>query len=238
MNEDLPDPDDFDGVVRLFPLPGLVFFPHTVQALHIFEPRYRQMTADALAGDKMIALVLLGDDWEEDYDHRPGIARVACLGKVVAEHLLPDGRYNLLLRGVARVRVVEELTTDRLYRQARVEIIPDEVPDDVAELMRLRALLSEKMSPRFKDETVRAKVADLFKGELPLGNICDMLAFALPLTPRRKQELLETACVPTRARKLLAAFLEMIAAKPVDAEIDGEAEAKIAKVFPPEFSAN
>jgi len=238
MNDDLPDFDDFDGTARLFPLPGLVCFPHTVQAMHIFEPRYRQMAADALAGDKFIAIVLLGDDWEADYDHRPGIARVACLGRVVAEHLLPDGRYNLLLRGVARVRIVEELHTDRLYRQARVEVIADDVPADIAELMRLRTLLAEKMVPRFKDAAVRAKVTDLFKGELPLGNICDMLAFALPLTPRRKQDMLETACVLTRARTLLAAFLDMVAAKPADEEIDAEVEEKVTRVFPPEFSPN
>ncbi|WP_052640084.1 LON peptidase substrate-binding domain-containing protein [Zavarzinella formosa] len=232
MHADLPDPDQFDGVARLFPLPGLVFFPHTVQALHIFEPRYRQMAADTLATDKFIALVMLGDDWEEKYDHKPTIRPVACLGRVVADQLLPDGRYNLLLRGVSRVRIIEELDTDKLYRAARVEILPDNVPEDVTELMRLRTMLSEKMIPRFKDETVRTQVLALFKGELPLGHLCDVLAFALPMPPQQKQELLETTCVMTRARLLLAGFHGMVGEQlPVTPTPSG-------RKFPPDFSDN
>src|SRR6516162_10197371 len=120
MNDDLAALHDFHGVARLFPLPGLVFFPHAVQPLHIFEPRYRQMAADALAGDRLIALVLLQPGWEEHYDDTPAVHAVACLGRVAVEQLLPDGRYNLVLRGLARVRIVEELTTDKRYRMARV----------------------------------------------------------------------------------------------------------------------
>src|SRR5215510_11390422 len=92
----------FTGTARLFPLPNLVFFPHVMQPLHIFEPRYRQMTADALAGDRLIALVLPTPGWEADYAGRPAIHPVVCLGQVVTEQRLEDGRYNLLLRGLTR----------------------------------------------------------------------------------------------------------------------------------------
>lgn len=232
MQEHLPDSDDFDGVVRLFPLPGLVFFPHSVQPLHIFEPRYRQMTADALAGDRLVSLVMLNDvNWDENYDGKPAIARVACLGKVIAEQMLPDGRYNLLLRGLCRVRIIEELSSDKLYRLARVEILKDEVPEDVAELMRLRNLLSEKMIPRFRDEQVRNQVRDLFKGELPLGHLCDVLSFALPMPQRLKQDLLETTSVVTRALMLLAGFHDILDSHPGDAPPPD-------RKFPPEFSSN
>jgi Lon protease-like protein len=88
MNSDLSALAHFDGVARLFPLPNLVQFPHVVQPLHIFEARYRQMTADALAGDRFLAMVLLRPGWETDYEGRPPIYSVACLGKIVADHRL------------------------------------------------------------------------------------------------------------------------------------------------------
>src|SRR6185436_15395049 len=97
----------FSGVVRLFPLPNLVLYPHVMQPLHIFESRYREMLEDALAGDKLITMAVLEPGWETDYDSRPPISTHACLGKVVAHHRLPDGRYNVLLMGLHRVEIVK-----------------------------------------------------------------------------------------------------------------------------------
>src|SRR5205823_14060123 len=102
MNDDEQALADFTGVARLFPLPNLVLFPHVVQPLHIFEPRYKQMMADALATDRLVAPVLLRPGWEDQYEDRPPIHPVACLGRVVAEQQLPDGRYNLLVRCLSR----------------------------------------------------------------------------------------------------------------------------------------
>ena len=85
----------FSGVVRLFPLPNLVLYPHVMQPLHIFEGRYREMLDDALADDKLITMAVLEPGWEPDYDSRPPISPYACLGKVVTHHKLPDGRSNL-----------------------------------------------------------------------------------------------------------------------------------------------
>src|SRR5262245_15464455 len=94
--------NEFSGHVRLFPLPNLVLFPNVVQPLHIFEPRYREMTADALAGDRLIAIVLLQEGADESSNQAP-IHSVACLGRIIADQAMSDGRYNLLLRGVRRV---------------------------------------------------------------------------------------------------------------------------------------
>jgi Lon protease-like protein len=231
MNEDQTALQEFAGMARLFPLPGLVLFPHAVQPLHIFEPRYRQMTADALAGDKLIAIVLLRSGWEEQYDQRPPIHPVACLGRIVADHVLPDGRYNLMLRGLARIRVLDEPPTKKLYRLARVEVLAEFVPDDVDELMSLRAALADLILPRVTTDSIREQIQALFLGEVPLGQICDLLAFALPLAPEAKQELLEIKDVPARARQLMEAFQAVVggAAKPVDGP---------GKRFPPDFSAN
>src|SRR3954470_6986505 len=87
----------FGGTVRLFPLPNLVLFPHVIQPLHVFEPRYRQLMADALADDRLMALALPRPGEEEDYHKRPPIHRVVCVGQIDQEDKLPDGRYNLLL---------------------------------------------------------------------------------------------------------------------------------------------
>src|SRR5262245_36661305 len=114
----------FSGIARLFPLPNVVLFPHVVQPLHIFEPRYREMTADALADDRLIAPVLLRPGWEADYEGRPAVHPILCLGRIVAEQRTPDGRYNLLLRGLSRGRIIEETASEKLYRSARVELLP------------------------------------------------------------------------------------------------------------------
>src|SRR3954471_21363862 len=96
------------GVIRLFPLPNLVLFPGAMQPLHIFEPRYRQMTVDALAGDRLIGMALPRPGWENDYVGKPAIHPVVCVGRILAEQRLADGRFNILLRGLRRARVVEE----------------------------------------------------------------------------------------------------------------------------------
>src|SRR5437660_754635 len=109
LHEDAADLQNFSGTARLFPLPNLVLFPALVQGLHIFEPRYRQMTADALAGDRLIALALLRPGWEAHYAGKPDLYTVACLGKIVGDEQLADGRYNLQVRGLRRVRIVREI---------------------------------------------------------------------------------------------------------------------------------
>src|SRR5262245_11236036 len=232
MNEDQAALNDFNGQARLFPLPGLVFFPHAVQPLHIFEPRYRQLAADALAGDKLIALVLLKPGWEETYDNRPTVHSVACLGRVIGDHLLPDGRYNLILRGIARVRIIDETPTDKLFRTARVEVLNDTGSDDVEELMTLRTALADLILPRVIAGPSRDQLRELFQSELPLRHLCDVLTFALPLPPEAKQELLETLSVADRARELMEAFRAV-----VDGGVHSVA-AGLARRFPPEFSNN
>src|SRR5438876_12325122 len=106
MSYNLTVPSSFDGSVRLFPLPNLVLFPQAMEPLHIFEPRYRQMTADALATDRLIAMVLLKSGPEEEGEERPALHSVACLGKIVADQRLEDGRYNILLDGFSRLRIL------------------------------------------------------------------------------------------------------------------------------------
>jgi len=232
MNEDQEALAGFNGIARLFPLPGLVLFPHAVQPLHIFEARYREMTAEALQTDRLIALVLLKSGWEDQYDQRPSVHPVACLGRIIADQPMPDGRYNLMLRGLARIRIVSELPVQKSFRLAQTEIIADVTSDDVEELMTLRTGLADMILPRITNGPVREQVQALFHGELPLGQVCDLLTFALPLPPEGKQNLLEIANVPDRARALMETFLAIVSgeSKPISSTPG--------KRFPPDFSAN
>src|SRR5438874_2690851 len=198
MNDDQQALANFPGTARLFPLPNLVLFPHVVQPLHVFEPRYRQMTADALADDRLIAMALLQPGWEDAGDKSPALYPVACLGRVVADQLLPDGRYNLLLRGLSRARVVEEVASGKLYRAAKVELLTDVAPP-MAEAKKLRHRLSEIVLPRFAATgPALEQLRELFQGELPLGALCDILSFALPVSLDYKQALLEQTDVAQR----------------------------------------
>ncbi len=218
MTDDQGAIDQFSGLARLFPLPNLVFFPQVVQGLHIFEPRYRQMTADALTGDQLVVLVLPQEDEPDD------LAPVGCLGRIVHHERLPGGQYNLRLRGLARVRLVEELETDKLYRTARVTVIRDQSPA-VGESAGLRKLLGAAVLPRFESSgPAHQHLAELFDGEMPLGQLCDVLAYALPLPVELKQELLADARIAERAERLTAALVRP--------------NLPAGRRFPPDFSPN
>ena len=98
---DLSLPDGFANIVRLFPLPNVVLFPGVVQALHLFEPRYRVLMDDALAADELITMAYLKPDSvpTEAVDGQPEISKIVCVGKILSHTLLDDGRYNVFLVG-------------------------------------------------------------------------------------------------------------------------------------------
>src|SRR5262249_33971746 len=104
----------------------VVLFPHAIMPLHIFEPRYRAMVRDVLAGDHMLSVVRLRPGFEKDYDGRPPVFDIAGMGEVVQSQALPDGRFNLLLRGIARVRIERELPPELPYRLVAARALHDE----------------------------------------------------------------------------------------------------------------
>ena len=97
--------------IPIFPLPNVVLFPNVFLPLHIFEPRYREMVADALAGDRIIGMVLLRPGWEADYDGRPPVYPIGCAGVITNAERLADGRYNIVLQGLEKFRILDEKTT-------------------------------------------------------------------------------------------------------------------------------
>jgi Lon protease-like protein len=217
---------EFTGQARLFPLPNLVFFPQVMQPLHIFEPRYREMTADALDGDRLIAMVLPRPGWEKAYAGNPPIHSVACLGRILAEHKLEDGRFNILLRGLARIRIIEEIPSAKLYRLARCEALEEEPIAGEARARHWRTTLADK-APRWlpAKSDVAGQLDKLLASDLSLGALCDILAFAMPVDAEFKQTLLAELRVEARLQ-LLHDFLESAQAL------------KSQRHFPPEFSVN
>jgi Lon protease-like protein len=114
---------DGEFLLPLFPLPDLVFFPSTRLPLHVFEPRYRKMVSDALEADQRFGIVLLRPGWQADYQGAPPVHRFGTLGTIEQAVTLDDGRYNLLVRGDVRFRIVDEVLRDP-YRTARVIVQP------------------------------------------------------------------------------------------------------------------
>ena len=117
----------------MFPLPGVVLLPHALLPLHIFEERYRAMTRDILKGPRLLAVSLIAPG-EAETTGRPAVRRVAGVGEVMMAHELLDGRFNLVVRGRARIRIDEELPTKRPYREVAATLLPDLPIGDAAEL--------------------------------------------------------------------------------------------------------
>ena len=116
----LPAGEILPRTIPIFPLQDVMLFPNLPRPLHIFEPRYRAMVADALKGDRIIGMVLLRPGYEADYEGRPPVYPIGCAGVITDVEQLPDGRYAILLRGLVKFRVISE-DRSRAYRLARVE---------------------------------------------------------------------------------------------------------------------
>ena len=147
----------FGRPMPLFPLDEVALLPNAVVPLHIFEPRYQQMVGEALDGAGQIAMATFeGDRWKQEYHGRPPLKPAVCVAQIVQHEKLPDGRYNILLQGVCRAKIEQELDadSDRLYRAATLTPI-DAPEDDERELPdvreRLRDALRSAPLTRFVD---------------------------------------------------------------------------------------
>lgn len=201
------DPDAFSGVARLFPLPEVVSFPHVVTPLHVFEERYRSLTADALGADGLITMAVLKPGWESEYAGRPPLWPVACLGKIVSHHTDQEGRHNLLLLGLRRVRLLEEISPVVQFRRSRVELI-EEVSEEHAsdELRRkLISLLDGRLAPGNAAEELRRALTETAS----LGAVADLAAHSLPLTSDLKLKLLSEPDPAARTRLILQAAQDL-----------------------------
>ena len=234
--------EDFDGVVRLFPLPNLVLFPHVIQALHIFEPRYCEMLTEALESDHLITMALLVPGWESQLQGKPNLGNTVCIGRIISHTPTDDGHHNILMAGLQRARILEELEVNTSFRQAKVELIADYVPDDFQESAEehRKTLLGVFRSMIPQDAANSKTFADLLTQQLPLGILTDIIAYAVNLPVTIKQLLLGEANVKIRFQTLmeqLEPLLENVAFVDKEARSPGNAP-QTSKSFLPPFSDN
>ena len=189
--------------IPLFPLPGVVLLPGTLLPLHIFEPRYRAMVADALAGSRTIGMAMLKPGWETAEDN-PAVHAVGGAGEIVESEELEDGRYNILLQGLFRYRIVREETGPTPYRTASVvEIasIPFASPDEETRVSRTALGIFE---------TIRGTLdlPPIPDGPLSPERLGSEMALRLRYTPEELQHLLETDSLSSRFGTLIGRMLE------------------------------
>jgi Lon protease-like protein len=184
------------GVIPLFPLPNVVLFPGVPVPLHIFEPRYRKMLADTLAGHHVLGMVLLRPGWEPNYYSRPPIYPIGCAGRIEQTQQLPEGRSNVILRGLSRFRVLAEQDGEP-YRVASVVALEDQ-PGDPALLEAARRRVLSALA-RAADGPTRLVLQD----GMPHDLFVNALSQALPLEPVERQSLLDCDSIPGRYDRLL-----------------------------------
>ena len=205
-------------LLPIFPLPNVVLFPNVFLPLHIFEPRYREMVADAVASDRMMGMVLLRPGWQHEYEQRPPVYPVGCSGVITHVEQLEDGRYHIVLRGVERFRILEE-DHAKSYRRALVERVPERggSGDDRAAIQRQRSKLESLLAPTIERSLSGATRPESIGGgghdsKIPPTmadeDLVNALAQYLDLEPVEKQALLEQHSLRTRAESLVD-LLEM-----------------------------
>jgi ATP-dependent Lon protease len=187
------------AALPIFPLPHTVLFPGALLPLHVFEPRYRAMMRDALESHRALAVVLVTDASKLDAHGHPEIARVAGVGTVIDHAELPGGRYNVLLRGRARVSL-EELPFVPPYRRAVARPLTatsgEVATGDLSALVSTAAAFSA---------VVRERDAS-FDFRLPRDAspalVADLCAHHLVLDARERQAILETLDIAERVRRV------------------------------------
>jgi uncharacterized protein len=198
---------NFRKAVPLFPLPGVVVLPHARIPLHIFEPRYRQMINRALDEAGQFAMAVFeGDDWREEYQGNPPLRSVVCLAQIVEHESLPQGRYNVLIQGVCRARIVKEIspTQGRLYREAllepmETEPIEDDTLLDVRQTMEM-LIEAEEFDHLASIETLRTYLND---EDIPISALLDVVGVALLNDSNRKYQLLCNADLRERGEYIV-----------------------------------
>jgi uncharacterized protein len=203
---------EFDQLIPVFPLPNVVLFPRAIMPLHVFEPRYRLMTHDALAGSRLIATALLRPGFEPGYHTLDvDIHPIVCVGRIIREERLPDGRYNFLLQGLTRARILRE-NKELPYRRARLRPLPpDNLAHDHQRMLRnrLQCMLTE---PPMVELAAETNWGDLLKcPDLCFSDLIDLLGSVSLQTVEQKQALLLESRIEVRV-KLLCESLKALGA--------------------------
>jgi uncharacterized protein len=197
--------------IPVFPLAGAILFPGAQLPLHIFEPRYRAMIADALAGDRLIGMVQPRDQAEP-----PLLFEVGCLGRIVGADSLEDGRYNIILEGLGRFRIAREAEVDTLYRQVDADRSPFEDGQEPEPLGLAHRAELEQEARRYADAlgySVDWSAVHRLDDEMLVNGIAQIA----PLDIGSKQALLEADDIAARC-ELLVQFMQFQRMVPGGAE--------------------
>jgi uncharacterized protein len=201
---------NFGKPFPLFPLDSVVLLPQQVIPLHIFEPRYRQMVARALDGAGQFALATFeGDRWKQEYHGRPPLRPAVCIGQIVQHEATPDGRFALIVQGITRARIVEELEPEqgRLYREAMLAPVglEEESAFENDDLDEIRDLLGELLEEGPLTRMVAAKPVLTFvrDADVSVPALLEMVSFSLLSGQDLFYRLLAEGNVEARARVIL-----------------------------------
>jgi uncharacterized protein len=190
--------------IPLFPLPNVVLFPAALLPLHIFEPRYRAMVSDALEGERLIGMVMLRPGWERHYEEEPSVYPIGCAGFITHADRLPDGRYNIMLRGFEKFRILDERPArsgEERYRIGQVEPIQEKRTCGPGAIQAARQRLDS-----FIARSLRRSTDESIPKDIPDADLVN--AIAQHLEPLEKQALLECDNLLDRCEALVE-LLEM-----------------------------
>ena len=186
--------------ISVFPLPNFIIFPNTSVPLNIFEPRYIKMIDDAMKGSKMIGMI---QPRKTSNDSKPDLYKVGCLGKITSYNESQDGRYLVVLKGLTRFKIIEEIKNNKLYRECEIDYKGYENDINI-----------KKEDIKFSDlEVFFINLKKLFKKrgyvinwkeieKQSLDQTINTLAMASPFSLEEKQVLLETPDLKSRKNKL------------------------------------
>ena len=216
MSASVLAPSTLPDLLPIFPLPGVVLLPRARLPLHIFEPRYLAMLDDVLATPgRLIGMVQpMAEDAKNDAP--PAVYNVGCAGRVVNFAETEDGRMMIILTGLSRFEIVEEVKADTPYRRVRADwkkFCSDKTPETGVDHARLLVALK----PYFKAQSIEADWAAI--ESMQDENLISTLAMICPFAPNEKQALLEAPDLAARATMMLT-LLEMATLPP------GEGNAK------------
>lgn len=205
---------NFSRAMPLFPLDAAALLPQQVLPLHIFEDRYRQMVSDALDGAGQIAMgVFQGDRWKQEYHGRPPVRPAVCIGQIVQHERLGDGRYNLLLQGVCRAKILRETPAreGRLYREAMLQPVGIAEIDEDA-LREVRDWLDDSLAsgPLTRFAAAETVLEYVRNREIPTSALLELISFTMTVGVELRYRLLAEGD-PIRRAGILRDELEHVA---------------------------
>ena len=192
--------------IPIFPLQDVMLFPGMSVPLHIFEPRYKAMIADALKGDRIIGMVLLRPGYEKDYERSPSVFQVGCAGVINEVEELPGGEYNIVLGAVTKYRITRE-EASRPYRIAHVTPIADETPEADRSALHVRRQRLEALIRSSGGRSGLRAVPDNISDEALVNGISQLAH----IDELDRERLLEQTTPLARADALIAILEKMVA---------------------------